>query len=197
MPSARAIAVAFALSGLAPALSACASKDAPAATTQGQSTPSHGQPVHVARCGGGGGPAPRPSGRNPFTGRATTIGPGFGCAPGAVTVVLSTGLGADRRGFSVELSAPACPPGPSCLRLSGTLTGKLSPHRSLPDVGVFDQLSGRGSAAPLGTVTVTGAVTGTGFIARGHESLRLVLRGSKGTVTVAAVSRTVPGFTHP
>jgi len=68
----------------------------------------------------------------------------------------------------------------------------------IPDAGVKLRLTATGAVKPLGRVSVTGTVHGTGFIARGHEFLQLTLTSlHKGVVTVDAHSGLVAGFTTP
>jgi hypothetical protein len=102
------------------------------------------------------------------------------------------------RHLELELVGAACGTAPHCLRLTGTLSGTLSAHpTTIPDVGRRYELSVSGSSAPLGRVSGSGTVSGVGFIRQGHEGLTLTLRAKRGTLTINAVSPTVPGFTSP
>jgi hypothetical protein len=58
-------------------------------------------------------------------------------------------------------------------------------------------LTAAGTVSPLGRTSLTGTVHGTGFIARGHETMTVTLATARGSVTVTASSGTVPGFTSP
>jgi hypothetical protein len=78
------------------------------------------------------------------------------------------------------------------------LRGTITPHaKQIADAGDGYSLRLVGSLKGLGATVATGAVHGTGFIARGRETLTLTLRLGRGTITVEAVSGIVPGFTHP
>ena len=50
---------------------------------------------------------------------------------------------------------------------------------------------------PLGSVTATGQVHGTGFIGRGVETMTMRLVNQTGTIELNGKSGTVPGFTGP
>ena len=81
--------------------------------------------------------------------------------------------------------------------LRGTVTGTMLKQTSLPDTGARFAIAGAGRVKPLGHVSVSGTAHGTGFIARGYESLNLTLSNAKHHVTVTAQSGLVPGFTSP
>jgi hypothetical protein len=84
------------------------------------------------------------------------------------------------------------------VQLSGRLVGTLTAGpRQVPDVGQSFTIRATGTVKPLGHVAATGTVHGTGFIAHGHESLRLRLARAGGSVTIDGVSGLVPGFTSP
>ena len=100
--------------------------------------------------------------------------------------------------MTITLVGLPCAGASHCLTLSGTVHGTLATGpRSVPDVGHGYVVSGAGLVKPVGQATVRGGVEGTGFIARGQESLTLTLTGGSGSVTVAALSPTVHGFTSP
>jgi hypothetical protein len=103
-----------------------------------------------------------------------------------------------RRSVTLTLVGLPCAGASHCVALSGTVHGTLAPGpREVPDVGHGYVLSGAGSVDPLGRATVRGGVTGTGFIARGQETLTLILTGVSGSITLEAMSPTVHGFTSP
>ena len=54
-----------------------------------------------------------------------------------------------------------------------------------------------GYLAGLGKTNLGGTVQGTGFVARGNESMSVTLRTPRGTITFDARSDQVPGFTSP
>jgi hypothetical protein len=83
------------------------------------------------------------------------------------------------------------------VQLRGTLTGTLTRMSTIPDVGASYALSASGRVKPLGHVSATGQVHGTGFIMRGHETLTVRLSNSRGEVDLQAQSPVVPGFTTP
>ncbi len=85
-----------------------------------------------------------------------------------------------------------------CTELHGRLDGTLSAAGArVPDVGHGFNLAGAGRVSPLGQVTLRGGVSGTGFIARGHEEMRITLSSRSGSVTVQAISGPVKGFSSP
>lgn len=100
------------------------------------------------------------------------------------------------RPLTLTVTPGACHSG--CLRLSGTLSGTISPvagHH--PDTGSGYTLKLSGKLSPLGRSHAGGSVAGTGFTARGHETLRLTIAGGQGTLTLQGRSPQVPGFTSP
>jgi hypothetical protein len=101
------------------------------------------------------------------------------------------------RTATLEISGRRCHGAQACVRLTGTLTGRLTRMSTIPDVGESFALSASGRVRPLGHVSATGQVHGTGFIMRGHETLTLRLSNSRGEVDLQAQSPLVPGFTSP
>jgi hypothetical protein len=117
---------------------------------------------------------------------------------GTVTVLLHVGSSATAsRRLSLTIRGAACGARKSCVRLSGTPTGSLRARSSIPDTGHRYIVSASGPIAPIGRAAVTGTVTGTGFIRRGREQLRLTLRTAHGTITIDAQSAELPGFSSP
>ena len=108
-----------------------------------------------------------------------------------------TGAG-PRRSVTVTFAGLPCQGATHCVELSGTLTGTLAAGPGhMPDVGHGYVLSGAGAIHPLGRARCRGAVQGTGFIARGEESLSITVTGASGSVTLDATSPPVHGFTSP
>ena len=108
-----------------------------------------------------------------------------------------TGAG-PRRSVTVTFAGLPCRGANHCVELSGTLTGTIAAGPGhIPDVGHAYVLSGAGSIHPLGRARGRGAVQGTGFIARGEESLSITVTGASGSVTLDATSPPVHGFTSP
>jgi hypothetical protein len=85
-----------------------------------------------------------------------------------------------------------------CTELNGVLSGTLTAAAPrVPDAGHGFNLSGTGRVSPLGHATVRGEVSGTGFIAHGHELMKVTLSSASGSVTVQAISGPVKGFSSP
>ena len=101
------------------------------------------------------------------------------------------------RRLTLWILSTHCPAGSACAHLSGSLRGRLTPERSLPDVGHRYAVTARGSLHPLGAVTVVGTIAGTGNINFGFENLQLTLTGKGGSGRVSARSGRVPAFTSP
>jgi hypothetical protein len=114
----------------------------------------------------------------------------------AIKVLTGTSTGSTES-VRLKLSGRRCSSTAHCLQLTGTVSGTMTRQSSIPDVGAAFSLSASGKVAPLGHVSVSGQVHGTGFIAHGHESMTLRLSGAGGTVKVTAQSGLVPGFTSP
>lgn len=78
--------------------------------------------------------------------------------------------------------------------LSGTLTGVVRDEPASPDVPVTHDVNGSGQTN-LGPTTVTGSVTGTGFVQFGECYGSLRLRSARGTLTLHVSSARIGGFT--
>jgi len=137
--------------------------------------------------------------KDSFTGRITAATGKFAGDTGNVRIVLAPGPGQAIRHLGVTLQGTLCAAKTRCVILSGKLTGTLAPGpRRNPDVGRSFLIAATGGVVkPLGHVSATGTVQPTGFIANGHETLTLRLTAPGGTVTIAATSGPVPGFTSP
>jgi hypothetical protein len=144
-------------------------------------------------------PAPNVPPRDKFTG---TLSGGTGKLAGAGDVLEARlqapapGANGTRR-LTLWLLSTRCRAGTSCTHLSGTLRGQLTPVRALPDVGRRYRIAAIGSLQPVGAVTATGTVAGTGNIMSGFESLQLALSGRRGSARLSALSARVPSFTSP
>jgi hypothetical protein len=95
-------------------------------------------------------------------------------------------------------SGPGAPRLRGCLALSGTLAGTavLEPH--IGDGARADRLvSLSGRISPLGAVTASGRMVGTGFVERGQRRLYVLVANAKGRVSVGASGSPVPGFQSP
>lgn len=118
---------------------------------------------------------------------------------GNVTILIHVVQSTDRaRRIGLTFKSRACGSAKHCLSLSGRLSGTISARRAgIPDVGRRFDLKLAGTLTGLGQVSATGVVVGVGFIRAGHEMLTLDLRAKVGSVTIAAISPKVPGFTSP
>ncbi len=101
------------------------------------------------------------------------------------------------RRLTLWIVTTGCRAGSVCVHLGGSLRGQLTPVRTLPDIGRRYAVRATGSLDPLGAITATGTVAGTGNINRGFESLQLTLRGRRGSARLSARSGRVSAFTSP
>jgi hypothetical protein len=129
-----------------------------------------------------------------FTGTVKTKHGAHAGASHPVRVVLRRSATAHH--FTATLTASGCTGSATCPHgsLAGTWAAKTSTPGG-PDAGTDDVLKAAGSITPLGHVTATGTADGTGFIARGRQTLHLTLHGDGTTLTVSALSGDVPSFT--
>ncbi len=136
--------------------------------------------------------------RDTFVGSISSVkGPLHGYR-GNMTITLSAPVATGARRLRLTFHPRACPAQRRCVLLAGRLTGTLTAVASqIPDTGAGFTVEASGPITPLGHLSARGTAHGTGFIAQGHESLRLALVYSAGTVTITAQSRLVPGFTAP
>jgi hypothetical protein len=135
--------------------------------------------------------------RDRFTG---TLSGGTGSLAGAGDVLearlQAPGTNGTRR-LTLWILSTGCRAGSSCAHLSGSLRGQLTPVRTLPDIGRRYKITATGSLQPVGALTATGTVAGTGNIRSGVESLQLTLSGPRGSARLSARSSRVPAFTSP
>lgn len=144
-------------------------------------------------------PAPNVPARDRFTG---TLSGGTGSLAAAGDVLEARlqapapGANGTRR-LTIWIISTRCRAGRPCTHLSGRLRGQLTPVRALPDIGRRYRLTAAGSLHPVGAVTATGTIAGTGNIMSGFESLQLALSGRNGSARLSASSARVPSFTSP
>jgi hypothetical protein len=141
----------------------------------------------------------RVAARDRFSGRITGATGALRGRGGGLRIDLNVpASGARQRRLVLTFRAAGCGNADHCLKLSGTLHGTLTaePGR-IPDAGSSFAVHATGRLRPLGMVTATGTVHGTGFTARGYEQLRLSVSTPNGKITVGARTGLVPGFTSP
>jgi hypothetical protein len=103
-----------------------------------------------------------------------------------------------KRRLTFTFRGARCAKRAHCVRLSGVLHGTLIANRhQIPDVGESFAVHASGRLQPIGRVSVTGSVGGTGNILRGYESLRLSVRADHGSIVIGARSGQVPGDSAP
>ena len=83
------------------------------------------------------------------------------------------------------------------LNLQGSAHGLPSTIVGNPVVGTTVMLHGSGQVSPLGTVKVSGALHGTGFLASSHVEGTLTLSSPQGSLTLQVQSPKTGGFTAP
>jgi hypothetical protein len=141
--------------------------------------------------------APAPA-RHRFAVAVSTGSSKLSGARGAATVLLRTGAGTTTRALRIVFTGDRCHGRTGCVALTGTLKGTITAvAQHIPDAGRQFRVSARGRLSPLGHVTVTGTIRGTGNIRFGQESLQLTVRSGHGTLGVDGRSARVPGFTSP
>ncbi len=139
-----------------------------------------------------------PSRGDSFRGKITAATGRLAGERGDVRVVLAHApRGKGSTSVTLSIIAAGCGGQPRCLRLNGRLSGRMTPERSLPDVGHRFEIGARGAITPLGQVEASGTANGTGFIRSGHTGLNLTLHGASGTVTIEGQSGPVPSFSEP
>jgi hypothetical protein len=88
--------------------------------------------------------------------------------------------------------------GVTYLYLQGSGEGTFKHHQVLPaDIASTDVFKGTAHLGRLGTVKVSGSLTGTGFIAQGHATGTLTLSNSRGSVTLTLTGPSQGGFLAP
>src|SRR5436305_4013559 len=134
--------------------------------------------------------------RDTFVGKVVSGTGAYAGDFGRLRIYLHSRGSGRTRPVKVVLQARPCKGRAHCLRLAGTLKGDLAKRSGgNPDTGRGFSLAGHGRVAPLGKTTANGRGQGSGFIARGHETLSVVLTGPSGSVTIHALSKAVRGFT--
>ncbi len=137
--------------------------------------------------------------KDAFSGQISASSGRFSADTGNVAIDLAPGSSAQTpRKLTIAFHRRGCGRKRHCVHLSGTLTGRLTVNfPRIPDVGQSFTIHASGRLKPLGHVSAQGLVNGTGFIARGRETLHLRLHTRRGTISVRAQSGLVPGFTSP
>jgi hypothetical protein len=146
----------------------------------------------VASAGG-----PKVAAKDRFAGRIVSGTGSFAGDHGSVVILLARGRTTTSPSLTVTLRGRTCAGTDHCLRLSGTVAGTISERQTIPDVGRTFTIGASGTVGPLGATSVHGIGHGTGFILDGHEQLQLRLSAAGGTVSIAAQTGRVPGFTSP
>ena len=82
------------------------------------------------------------------------------------------------------------------IELNGKASGQTQLVRGNPDVGSTLNLSGSGVLSNLGSVSVVGSLSGTGFTAKGTLHGSITLTSKQGSLTLQLVGPAVNGF-HP
>jgi hypothetical protein len=143
-------------------------------------------------------PGPTVPPADSFNGHITFAAGKFSGDRGRAVILLEPDhSGTAERQLTLVLDGRRCGTIEHCIQLAGVLTGTLIRSRTIPDVGPSFSIAASGLILPLGQVSATGSVHGTGFIDYGHEPLHLTLSTSSGSVALDAESRKVPGFTSP
>jgi hypothetical protein len=136
--------------------------------------------------------------KDSFVASVTAASGKFAGDHGGITIVLAPGPGGLSRRLTVTLRGGSCGASKHCIAVSGKLTGSLTRGpAAVPDVGSSLRIRASGTIKSVGKVSATGTVHGTGFIARGQETLKLKLTAPGGTITIGADSGLVPGGTSP
>lgn len=141
---------------------------------------------------------PRVPAKDQFKGSASAATGKFSGARATVTVYLRPGRthGAERL-VTIVVVGRRCNGAAGCINLNGRLKGALTAQLAPPDAGRKFAISVAGKVTPLGHVSATGMVYGTGFVRRAREGLQIKLTTSHGDITIGAQSPIVPGFTSP
>jgi hypothetical protein len=137
--------------------------------------------------------------KDSFRGRITHATGRFASESGAVAIYIHAGRsqGATRP-VDLTIVPRRCQTAQECLMLRGAPTGTLTTKRaSNPDGPKTFTIQASGTVRPVGQSSVTGSGTGTGFLAKGRERMRLTLTSAHGEITIDARSAEVPGFTSP
>jgi hypothetical protein len=87
--------------------------------------------------------------------------------------------------------------GISYLDLQGTAHGSTSTITGNPDVGTTVDFQGSGNVSGLGSVKMTGSLSGTGFFAKSHVQWTITLSNHRGTFSLQLQSPATGGFQAP
>ena len=88
--------------------------------------------------------------------------------------------------------------GGTYLYLQGSGQGTFKHHQFLPaDIPSTDALKGTAHFSRLGTVKMSGSLTGTGFITQGNATGTVTLSNARGSVTLALTGLSQGGFLAP
>lgn len=149
----------------------------------------------VAAAGTAGAPAPA---KHRFGVTVSTGSGKLAGARGGAALLLRTGAGTTTRALAIVFKGDRCHGSRGCVALTGTLKGTITAvAQHIPDAGRQFRVRVHGRLSPLGHVTATGTVRGTGYILSGRESLQLTVRSARGTIEIDGRSARVPGFTSP
>jgi len=137
--------------------------------------------------------------RDAFSGRITARSGSFRGDRGHATADLAVhGSRAATRQLTISIHGSLCDKSKHCVGITGQLKGTITGLAdTIPDTGRSFTLRVAGIIRGFGHVHVRGRADGTGFIYRGHESLRLTVTGHAGRLALYAHSGLVPGFTSP
>jgi hypothetical protein len=135
-------------------------------------------------------PAVAAAQRTVLVGRIVAAGGRYAGATARVRIVLRGETG---HRFSAAVTMQTCHGLGGCPR--GTVRGTWRALPAEPDTGQQASLAGSGRLTALGAVRARGRANGTGFIARGRPSLRLVMSTAGGSLTVSATGPLERGFT--
>jgi hypothetical protein len=136
--------------------------------------------------------------RDSFRGRITSATGQFKGDHGRVTIYMHVPeSGATTRKLRLTLVGAQCGSAKNCLTLSGAAKGTLTRKSYIPDTGMRFTVQATGTVVPMGHISATGHVHGTGFTPTGHERMHLTLMCPDGQITIDAHSPVVKGFTSP
>jgi hypothetical protein len=88
--------------------------------------------------------------------------------------------------------------GVTYLFINGTASGTFQhPKHHIPDTGTTDLLKGTGDLGVVGKVTLSGSLTGTGFISQGHSTGTLKITNAKGSFSMQLTGPQEGPFSGP
>jgi hypothetical protein len=143
--------------------------------------------------------AQRTPAKDSFTGQISKASGRWAADDGQLGIDLATpSSGLITRKLMLTFHGRRCGTSRHCVKLTGTVRGTLTAvFGGNPDAGRGFSVHASGTLKPLGHVSASGTVHGTGFIAHGRIEMTLALRTSTGKLTVTAQSGLVNGFTSP